>query len=120
MTPQGQEGHTPTPWEWWKMNDGGYGIGRVLRPSNSCDIASKAIDSKADAVFICEAVNNYEAERQARKEAEEKLAKAFYEWNETDEKLSIAREALEKIRSTNGLQYSDFFKICDEALEKLK
>lgn len=33
--------------------------------------------------------------------------------------LRLAMAGLEKIRSTNGLQYSDIFKICDETLANM-
>lgn len=36
-----------------------------------------------------------------------------------EEQLRLAMAGLEKIRSTNGLQYSDIFKICDETLAKM-
>lgn len=39
---------------------------------------------------------------------------------EQSEKVKGLVEALEKIRSTNGLQYSDLFEICDAALSAFR
>jgi len=72
-----QPGHTPIPWEAWRMNDGGYGIGHLYPKDRACvDIVSRKIDSKTDANFIVEACNAYDslrAENERLREAAEEV-----------------------------------------------
>ena len=58
--------------------------------------------NEANARFIVEAVNSHDS-----------LTTALLEARREAERY---RKALNKINSTNGLQYSDFFEICDQAL----